>query len=110
MSLGLHFIDLSFGVYRSEDDFNHSVGDGIERVIRLAQNQEKVIALKTAQLMSTFEVNDQRTITGCFNLSLVRAVADRKEARRSRCSSAAGHGPTTSAEKNKEGDRQNQSY
>ena len=61
-------IELSFGGYRSEDDFNHSVGGDIERVIGLSQSQEKVIALKTAQLMSTFEAKDRPTIAECFGL------------------------------------------
>ena len=57
-------IELSFRGYRSEDDFNRFVGGDIERVIGLAQSQEKVMALKTAQLMSTFEAKDRPTIAG----------------------------------------------
>ena len=42
-------LELSFGGYHSEDDFNHSLGGDFGRAIRLDESQEKVMALKIAQ-------------------------------------------------------------
>ena len=61
-------IELSYKDYHSEDDFNRRVGGDIERAIGLAQSPEKVAALRTAQIMSTFEPKDRPTIAGCFGL------------------------------------------
>lgn len=60
-------IELSFGGYRSENEINSSVNDR-KRAIELAQSQEKILALKIAQLMSTFKAKDRPTIVGCFEL------------------------------------------
>ena len=60
-------VELEFGGCRSKDGFNHSLGGDIEKAIGLAQSQEKVMALETAQLMLTFEAKDRPTIAGCFD-------------------------------------------
>ena len=61
-------IELSYKGYHSEDDFNRRVGVDIERATGLAPSPEKVAALRTAQIMSTFEPKDRPTIAGCFGL------------------------------------------
>lgn len=72
-SLGIVFlymfgIELSYENCHSELDFNLRVGTDIERVISVAQGQEKVIALRTAGVMSTFEPKIRPTVAGCFDL------------------------------------------
>ena len=61
-------IGLPYGDYHSELDFDHRFGINIERAIAVAQSQEKVIALRTARMMSTFEPKDRPTVAGCFDL------------------------------------------
>lgn len=72
-SMGIVFlymfgIELPYGECYSELDFNHRVGTVVERAISVAQSQEKVIALRTAQMMSTFEPKNRPTVAGCFDL------------------------------------------
>lgn len=61
-------IGLPYGDYHPELDFDHRFGIDIERAIAVAQSQEKVIALRTARMMSTFEPKDRPTVAGCFDL------------------------------------------
>lgn len=61
-------VGLPYGDYHSEHDFDHRFGIDIERAIAVAQSREKVIALRTARMMSTFEPRDRPTVAGCFDL------------------------------------------